>query len=107
MPFNRQPKPLSDYIKTQFAPANMGTGFKRGLVLLVAPAKIKEVLDTHLFRSHLKNIKLQGQHDRPNLVIQFAPGSPWRIQLHMHRHQLKQKINERVESEFIKDVRVY
>lgn len=98
---------MGDVLQKQFSVENMGPGLKRGLVLKVTPAKIKEVLGNSNFASSLKNIKLKGKDDNPTLVIETVSGSPWRVQIHQVRYQLKQKINQRLKDEFIKDVRVY
>lgn len=91
----------------EFKVENMGTGLKRGLVLKITPAKIKEVLKVAGFKNDLISIKLTGEYENPRLRIYMKPGSMWRIQIHQQRYQLKKKINDRLKCEFLKDVRVY
>jgi hypothetical protein len=105
--FNRKPKPISALLQNQFSVEKMGTGMKRGMVLRIAPAKLKEVLGRDDFRVHVKRMKLTGKDDNPTLIIETLPGTAWRMQIHQVRYQLKQKINARLKCEFIKDVRVY
>lgn len=80
---------------------------KRGMVLRIAPAKLKEVLGRDDFKYHLKRISLTGRDENPTLIIETNPGTPWRIQIHQVRWQLKSKINDRLKCDFVKDIRVY
>lgn len=105
--YNRKPKAISELLEKQFSVQNMGTGMKRGMVLKVAPAKLKEVLGRDDFKGHVKRMKLTGRDDNPTLVIETRPGSAWRVQIHQVSWQLRKKINERLKCDFVKDVRVY
>lgn len=103
----RKTKSLSDLLKPGFNVESMGTGLKRGMVLRITPAKILDVLKSPGFKNDLKNIKLKGPDENPILCIYMKAGSPWRVQIHQQRYQIKKKINERLKQEFIRDVRVY
>lgn len=105
--FPRQPKHIGEFLKDDFSPENMGPGLKRGMVLKVAPSKIKEALKTDAFKSDLKSLKLTGKDDNPALIISIKPGSMWRIQIHQSRHQILKLINDRMKSQFIREIRVY
>lgn len=98
---------ISDALEKTFNVEKMGTGLKRGLVLKITPAKIKDLLKTSRFKNDVESIKLNGEYENPQLRIYMKPGSIWRIQIHQQRCQLKKKINERLKSEFIRDIRVF
>lgn len=104
----KKPIALSDMIEQDFDPAEMGPGFKRGLVLKVYKAKIKELVGSMDFSTDLKKAVLlpkEGKgYDNPTLVIYFKAGSLWATELQYQRHKLKILLNQRLKADFIKKV---
>ena len=86
----------------QFKPENMGSSMKRGMVLKIFRSKIKEAAGEKL-ATLVSNAKMVGDFDNPTLII-YCQSHMVRHELHMKRLKIKELINERLKSEFIKKV---
>ena len=93
---------LGDHLKTMFKPENMDTGMKRGMVLKIYRAKVKEVAGETLAKL-CTGAKLKGNNTAPNLVI-YTSHQPARHELNYNAHAIKKAINERLKCEFIQKV---
>lgn len=110
-----QPKPLKDLMKQDFNPAEMGPGYRRGMVLRVYKGLIKKLTGRKEFAGDITGEKITGEHitdskdpkyRNPTLIIYVRPGSIWKHELHQLRYQIRKAINERLKCEFIKEVRI-
>ncbi len=117
-----RPRKLSEIMGSQFAVEDMGPSLKRGMVLKVYKAKVLEAIGTPKspkgdLSSRAKKLlaDLEGAYmkpdegpgfDNPQLIIKMKDGSPWRQELHYSRMRIKELINERLKSDFLKDVRI-
>lgn len=93
-----RPQPLSEIGKKFLA--SLGEGFLKGMVLRLYKAKIKELVGTKDFAQYIT-----GQQIRDNTLIIYCK-EPWRSELHARRYQIKQKINSRLEQEYLTKVKI-
>lgn len=100
----RKPISIDAFIKKDFTPETMGTGYKRGFVLVIYKAKIAEVAGKKV-AALVEHAKMKGTYDNPDLYI-YCRSDAVRYTLNMQRINIKQKINERMKSEFINKVMV-
>ncbi len=93
-----KPQPLSsigkDFLKT------LGEGFYRGLILRLYKAKIKELVGTKDFAKYIT-----GESIKDNTLIIYCK-EPWKSELHARRYQIQQKINKRLETEYLDEVKL-
>jgi len=86
----------------------MGTGLKRGFVLRIYKAMIKKAMSGEDgWAEDITGEKLIGADAHPTLVVQLAAGSPWRHELHLNRLHIRELLNARLESDFVKEVRFH
>lgn len=112
----RKAKPLSEVMAKQFDPAKMGPGLKRGMVLYIYRSKIAEVLPKKQLGRCLNDLKSAWMSEDPPvggqaneqtvLFIRFKPGSIWKTEMQMYRHRIKWLINERLKSDFLREVKI-
>lgn len=109
----KMPRPLSDVMGKKFDPAQMGPGFKRGMVLYIYKAKIRDLVGEQQATHCLNDLQYASMTDRneqdyqhPILYLHFTPGSLWRAEMRSYCWRLKDLINKRLKSEFLRDVRV-
>lgn len=109
----RKPQSLKDLMEDDFNPADMKPGYKRGLILKVYKAKLKELVGKDAIKSLLGDLKditilpkTGRQYNNPVIILRFRPGSPWIPEMHARRYQLKMLLNKRLKSEFVKEVRI-
>ena len=114
---------LSDMLQQDFDPAEMGSGYRRGMVLKVYKAKLLELIgcegkDLSEEKKRKRRSLLNGlkgaslkpadheaaDYDNPTLVIYFRSGSMWSTEMHHRRYQLKMLINKRLKCDFINKV---
>lgn len=93
-----KPQPLSK-IGKEFL-VSLGNGFLKGMVLKLYKAKIKELVGTKDFAGYIT-----GQKIRDKTLIIYC-NEPWKSELHARRYQIKQKINERLEREYLTEVKL-
>lgn len=93
-----QPKPLSEVGKKFLA--SLGEGFLRGMTLRIYKAKIKELVGTTDFARYIT-----GETIKDNTLIIYCK-EPWKSELHARRYQIKQKINKRLEREYLTEVKL-
>lgn len=98
-----KPQALGDHLEKMFDPENMPTGYKRGMVLKIFRAKIKECTNQRLAAT-VTTARLKGQDDNPTLYCTCTP-SMAAYELARHCHQIKTLINDRLKSDFVKDIR--
>lgn len=92
-----------------------GPGIKRGMVLKIYKAKIADLIGRPQAKSMVQDLKAAyllpknhnaSDYDNPTLVLKFQPGSMWRTEMQYKRYQLKELINKRLESDFLKQIRI-
>ncbi len=93
-----QPRPLSEVGKEFLT--SLGEGFLRGMTLRIYKAKIKELVGTKDFANYIT-----GESIKDNTLIIYC-NEPWKSELHARRYQILQKINERLETEYLDEVRL-
>lgn len=89
-------------LEEMFKPENLSPGFKRGFILSIAEKHILKVTRNPGILDHINSIKFTGA----TLVITVS-NNVLAHELSLQRYQLKNSLNERIKSEFIKDIRVY
>lgn len=98
----RQPKPIAESLKDSFTPEAMGPGMKRGFVLRIYKAKIAEAAGKNV-AALVDGAKMKGTYENPDLHI-FCSNEMVRHELHLRRVKIREKINQRMKSEFINKV---
>ena len=93
-----KPQPLSKVGKEFLS--SLGEGFLKGMTLKIYKAKIKELVGTKDFARYIT-----GEAIKNNTLIIYCK-EPWKSELHARRQQIKQKINERLESDYLDSVRL-
>ncbi len=93
-----KPQPISK-IGKEFL-TSLGEGFLRGMVLRLYKAKIKELVGTKDFARYIT-----GESIKDNTLIIYC-NEPWKSELHARRYQILQKINERLETEYLDEVKL-
>lgn len=95
---SNKPQPLSK-IGKEFL-VSLGDGFLKGLTLRIYKAKIKDLVGTEDFARYIT-----GECIKDKSLIIYC-NEPWKSELHARRYQIKQKINERLEREYLDEVQL-
>ncbi len=93
-----KPQPISK-IGKEFL-TSLGEGFLRGMTLRLYKAKIKELVGTKDFANYIT-----GESIKDNTLIIYC-NEQWKSELHARRYQILQKINERLEAEYLDEVKL-
>lgn len=93
-----KPQPLSK-IGKEFL-VRLGDDFLKGMTLRIYKAKIKELVGTKGFARYIT-----GESIKDKTLIIYC-NEPWKSELHARRYQIKQKINKRLEREYLTKVRL-
>lgn len=93
-----KPQPLSEVGKKFLA--SLGEGFLIGMTLRIYKAKIKELVGTKDFAQYIT-----GEQIKDKTLIIYCK-HPWKHELQARRYQIKQKINERLEREYLNKVKI-
>lgn len=97
----KKPLALSDCLSSLFDVTQMSDGYKRGMILSVAPVQIGGILRNKKWMDLCSGFKFNG-----TTFIIFVTNSIFASELNMHKEKIKRTLNTRVASEIIQDVRV-
>lgn len=93
-----KPQPLSK-IGKQFL-KSLGRGALVGLTLKLYKAKIKELVGTKDFARYITGETITDD----NKLLIYCSNDQWSAELSARRYQIQQRINKRLEKEFITEV---
>ncbi len=94
MAFGRKPKPMNELLKEFMKRIPRQAELKRGMVLHVWPDVVGENISAATKKVHFEGAKL----------IVTVTSEAWRFELHANRFSLAKKLNERVESNVVREI---
>jgi predicted nucleic acid-binding Zn ribbon protein len=94
MAFGRQPKSMNELLKEFMKRIPRQTELKRGMVLHVWPDVVGEKIN---------GITKKVRFDGTSLIVTVTTEA-WRYELHANRFSIAKKLNERVDSNVVKEI---
>jgi len=94
------PQPLSKIGKKFLK--SLGRGALVGITLRIYKAKIKDLTGTKDFARYITGETITDD----NKLIIYLNNDQWKAELQARRYQLRKKINDRLETEFITEVQL-
>lgn len=78
----------------------MGNDFLKAMTLKLYKAKIKDLVGTTDFGGYIT-----GETTKDRTLIIYCK-EPWKSELHARRYQIQKAINNRLENEYLNEVRI-
>lgn len=99
-----KPQPISKILGKEFDPANYGPHMKRGYVLSIYKRRLYKITGMAEWLDDIEDATFTGG-PHPIFIVRFKTGTAWSYGLKHHAHRLKEALNKRLKSEFLKQVR--
>lgn len=99
---SKKPLSLSKALGEIFDVSNMSAGYKRGMILSVAPSTVASILKNPGIKPLLVDFQFRGSQ-----FIIYVSNAILQHEINLYRHRVRDRLNNRVKEAIIKEVRVY